>query len=357
MGRRRLLRTDRRRSRRAGKPAAGALLAAATVLFGLVQPPAALGAAGSGSERGTPVAAATYPDPLPVTGNITVHDPAAVRDASGAFAVYSTHNGIEVRTSPDRTAFTRAGSVLPNGATWATAYSGNVRDLWAPDVSFHNGQYFLYYAVSTFGSNNSAIGLATSPTGRVGSWTDRGLVYASAAGNDFNAIDPNLTVDPAGRWWLAFGSWWTGIKMIQLDPATGKPLGSNPTRFSLASRTSTSLGIEAPFVFAHGGFYYLFVSWDLCCRGVNSTYHVMVGRSTGITGPYTDRSGVPMASGGGTEVVGTHGRFIGPGGQSVLTDAGDDLLVYHYYDGAAQGTPKLAVNRLGWDSAGWPVLR
>jgi arabinan endo-1,5-alpha-L-arabinosidase len=333
-------RAHHRYARRRG--AALVLLAAATVLFG----PAPL-----------PALAATYPDPGLVTGNISVHDPAAIRGADGVFSVFSTHNGIEIRTSTDRVAFSRTGSVLPNGATWATAFTGNVRDLWAPDVSFHNGLYYLYYSVSTFGSNSSAIGLATSRTARAGSWTDRGLVYSSRGGGDFNAIDPNLTVDTGGRWWLAFGSWWTGIKMVQLDPATGKPLAANPARLSLASRTSTALGIEAPFVFRHGGFYYLFVSWDLCCRGVDSTYRVMVGRSTSVTGPYTDRAGVPMASGGGTELVATHGRFVGPGGQSVVTDSGQDLLVYHYYDGADRGIPKLAVNLLGWDAAGWPVLR
>jgi arabinan endo-1,5-alpha-L-arabinosidase len=301
-------------------------------------------------------AAAAYPDPGRVTGNVTVHDPAMVRAADGTYFLFSTHNGIEIRTSRDRIAFSRAGSVLPNGATWATAYSGNVRDLWAPDVSFHAGQYYLYYSVSTFGSNRSAIGLATSPSAVAGSWTDRGLVYDSASGGDYNAIDPNLTVDSAGRWWLSFGSWWTGIKMIQIDPATGKQLSSNRTRYNLARRTSTSLGIEAPGVIAHGGFFYLFTSWDLCCRGVNSTYRVMVGRSTSINGGYTDRAGVALTSGGGTEIVATHGRFIGPGGQSVLTDGADTLLIYHYYDGNNNGSPTLGINLIGWDAAGWPFL-
>jgi arabinan endo-1,5-alpha-L-arabinosidase len=337
--------SGRQRCRRGPGRATTILLAIAIVLFGLVRSPAPA------------VAAAVYPDPVAVSGNVTVHDPAMVRGQDGVYYLFSTHNGIEIRTSTDRVAFTRAGSVLPNGATWATAYTGNVKDLWAPDVSFHNGTYYLYYAVSTFGSNHSAIGLATSTTARAGSWTDRGLVYSSVTSNDYNAIDPSLTVDPAGRWWLSLGSWWTGIKMIQIDPSTGKQLSSNLTRYSLASRTSTSLGIEAPFIVQHGGSYFLLVSWDLCCRGVNSTYRVMVGRSTSITGPYTDRAGVPMASGGGTELVATHGRFIGPGGQSTLTDGGSDLLVYHYYDGNDRGTPKLGLNRLDWDAAGWPVIR
>jgi arabinan endo-1,5-alpha-L-arabinosidase len=321
------------------------LLGCATLVAGLV--------AVAGPET---AGAATFPDPGRVTGNITVHDPSMVRAADGTYYLFSTHNGIEIRTSRDRVAFTRAGSVLPNGATWATAYSGNVRDVWAPDVSFHAGLYYLYYAVSTFGSNHSAIGLATSASAAAGSWTDRGLVYDSTSGSDYNAIDPSLTVDPSGRWWLALGSWWTGIKMIQLDPATGKQLASNRTRYNLASRTSTSLGIEAPYVLHHGNFYYLFTSWDLCCRGVNSTYHVMVGRSATINGTYVDRNGVALTAGGGTEIVATHGRFIGPGGQSVLTDADGELLVYHYYDANNNGNPTLGVNLLAYDSAGWPFI-
>jgi arabinan endo-1,5-alpha-L-arabinosidase len=299
--------------------------------------------------------AATYPNPGTVTGNITVHDPSMVKGTDGVYYLFSTHNGIEIRTSTDRTAFTLAGSVLPNGATWATAYSSNVKDLWAPDVSYHSGTYFLYYAVSSFGSNHSAIGLATSTTAKPGSWTDKGVVYTSNSGTTYNAIDPALSVDSSGKWWLTFGSFWTGIKMIAIDPGTGKQLSSNTTRYGIAQRSSPDAE-EASYIVRHGGYYYLFVSWDYCCQGVNSTYRVMVGRSTSITGGYVDRSGVAMTSGGGTEVLSTHGNIIGPGGQSVISDTDHDLLVYHYYDGNAGGLNKLGINFLGYDSSGWPYV-
>jgi arabinan endo-1,5-alpha-L-arabinosidase len=142
--------------------------------------------------------------------------------------------------------------------------------------------YWLYYAVSSFGSNHSAIGLATSKTAAAGSWTDHGLVYSSQQGGDYNAIDPGLTVDAAGHWWLSFGSFWTGIKMIQIDPATGKQLASNTTRYSIARRTNSS-AIEGAYVHPHGGYYYLFTSFDYCCRGSNSTYRIMVARATSPT--------------------------------------------------------------------------
>ncbi len=296
--------------------------------------------------------ALAYPDPGTVTGSIGVHDPAMIRTSTGTYDVFSTGAGIPMTSSTNRVAFSGAGQALPNGVSWATTYTGGSRTaLWAPDISYHGGKYLLYYAASTFGSNTSAIGLATSTSGTPGTFTDSGKVYSSTGGNDYNAIDPNLTVDTSGRWWLAFGSWWTGIKLIQIDPSTGKQLSTNSTRYSLASASD---GIEGAFIFHHGAYYYLFTSRGICCRGVNSTYWIAVGRSTSITGPYTDKNGTALLNGGGTKILGSHGNYIGPGGQSIYSDTDHDLLVYHYYDAAAGGAPKLGINYLGFDSAAWP---
>jgi arabinan endo-1,5-alpha-L-arabinosidase len=300
-------------------------------------------------------AAAGYPNPGLVNGDTSVHDPSMVRAADGTYYLFSTHQGIEIRTSADRIHFTRDGSVLPGGATWAAAY-GDDTDLWAPDVSYHDGIYWLYYAVSSFGSNHSAIGLATSATAKPGSWADRGLVYSSQATDNFNAIDPALIVDTSGRWWLSFGSFWSGIKMIQINPATGKQLASNTTLYNIARRPSPDAE-EASYIYPHGGYYYLFVSFDYCCQGVNSTYRIMVGRSASPAGPYVDAGGTAMMSGGGTQILARHGNVIGPGGQSVMRDVDGDLLVYHYYAASLNGTPELGINLLGWTSAGWPYVR
>jgi arabinan endo-1,5-alpha-L-arabinosidase len=308
----------------------------------------------AGAVPAAAAAAAAYPDPGSVSGDVSVHDPSMVRAANGTYFLFSTHQGIEIRTSADRIHFTRNGSVFPSGVSWASAY-GTITDPWAPDVSFHNGTYWLYYAVSSFGSNHSAIGLATSSTAAPGSWHDQGLVYASQSSDNFNAIDPALLVDSSGRWWLSFGSFWSGIKMIQIDPATGKQATSNTTRYSIAERPSPDAE-EASFIYPHGGFYYLFVSFDYCCRGTSSTYRIMVGRSASPTGPYTDESGTPMLSGGGTQILATHGNVIGPGGQSVTHDVDGDLLVYHYYAASQNGTPELGINLLGWTSSGWPFV-
>jgi arabinan endo-1,5-alpha-L-arabinosidase len=296
----------------------------------------------------TPVT--SYPNPGAVTGDTGAHDPSVVRAANGTYILPYTGNNLPIKTSTDRITWRNAGAVWPNGAPWTTTYTNGSRALWAPDISFHNGQFYLYYSASTFGSQRSAIFLATSSTGAAGSWTDRGLVIESSSAVNYNAIDPNLVVDAAGQWWLTFGSFWTGIKLIRLDSATGKRSTSDTSVRALAQRTTASGAIEAPFVYQRGGFYYLFVSFDVCCRGAQSTYRVMVGRSSSVTGPYVDRAGVAMTSGGGTEILATHGSIHGPGHQAVLAD----VLFYHYY--ADSGASFLGINPLAWDAAGWPIV-
>jgi arabinan endo-1,5-alpha-L-arabinosidase len=302
--------------------------------------------------------AASYANPATVTGNITVHDPSMVRRPDGTYLLASTAPGIALRTSTDRKKYSYAGVAFPHGASWTDRYTKTSNgNLWAPDLSYRNGTYLMYYAASSFGSNTSAIFLATSSTGLPGSWTHRGLVYSTTASSNHNAIDPNLVVDSSGKWWLTLGSFWTGIKMIRLDPRTGLRLSGDSTVRSIARRSGGSTAIEAPSLLFHSGYYYLFTSWDLCCKGTRSTYRIMVARSTSVTGPYTDRSGTAAVNGGGTEVLASHAVVIGPGGQSTLTVSSGDLLVYHYYDANSGGTATLGVNSLGWDAAGWPYVR
>ncbi|WP_228983942.1 arabinan endo-1,5-alpha-L-arabinosidase [Streptomyces sp. DH12] len=300
-----------------------------------------------------PTSATAYPNPGRVTGSVITHDPTMIRTPSGQYLLYATGGGIAAKTSSDRTAFTAGADAFTSRPSWWSRYS-SVPESWAPDISYHGGRYLMYYSVSTFGSNTSAIGLAGSPTGHPGSWTDHGIVYTSHSASDYNAIDPNLFVDDDGSWWLSFGSWWTGIKMIRIDPSTGKQSASDTARRSLASRPTGTKAVEAPYVVKRNGYYYLFASYDTCCSGVSSTYKVKVGRATRVTGPYLDRNGVPMTNNGGTPVLESHGSVIGPGGQSITKDVDGDLIVYHYYDARDNGTPRLGINLLNW-SSGWPV--
>ncbi len=298
-----------------------------------------------------PGTASAYPNPGLVTGAVVVHDPTMIRTSAGKYLLYATGGGLGHRTSSDRIAFSAGADAFGSKPGW---WSGYATEAWAPDISYHGGKYLMYYAVSTFGSNKSAIGLATSGTGLPGSWSDNGIVYTSTTSSDYNAIDPNLFVDDDGKWWLSFGSWWTGLKMIRIEPSTGKQYAGDTKRYPLASRPTGTKAVEAPYIVKRGGYYYLFASYDTCCAGTSSTYKVKVGRSAGITGPYYDKNGVSMLNNGGTPVLESHGRYIGPGGQSIMKDADGDLIVYHYYDGQDSGTPKLGVNLLNW-STGWPV--
>ncbi len=223
------------------------------------------------------------------------------------------------------------------------------RELWAPDISYFNGEFHLYYAFSVFGKNTSGIALLTNKTLNPSSpnfrWVDHGLVLRSRLEDDFNAIDPNLVIDEKGQPWLAFGSFWSGIKMRQIDPKTGLLSSTDTKLYSLASRKRPQnpppnppglpgdwQAVEAPFIIHHGDYFYLFVSWDLCCRGTKSNYKTMVGRSRHVTGPYVDASGTPMLEGGGTPLLLANSRWIGPGGESLLQQKDGDIIVYHAYD-------------------------
>ncbi|MFD0475388.1 arabinan endo-1,5-alpha-L-arabinosidase [Nonomuraea thailandensis] len=292
---------------------------------------------------------ASYPRPGYVTGDIGVHDPEVTKTPGGTYLLAHTGNNISLKSSTDRTTWRNAGSAFPGGVPWAHPYTGGGNHVWAPDITFANGRYYMYYSASSFGSQHSAIFLATSSTGASGSWTHQGLVIESRNGDTFNAIDPNMTIDTQGRWWLTFGSFWTGIKQIQLDPATGRRTG---TALTSVARRQGSTAIEAPTLIRHGTYYYLFVSFDLCCRGASSTYRIMVGRSTSVNGPFIDRNGVAMNSGGGTEILAGRGSIHGPGHQAYLDDNDGSILFYHYY--ADNGASLLGINKLGWDSAGWP---
>jgi arabinan endo-1,5-alpha-L-arabinosidase len=275
----------------------------------------------------------------------------------GGYLLASTGPDIGLKTSTDRVAWTDVGTAFPDGAPWTFRYTEDSRHLWAPDLSYHAGGYYLYYSASTFGSNMSAIFLATSPTGDPGSWVDEGLVVESERVDDFNAIDPNLLVDDDGRWWLSFGSYWSGIKIVELDPETGMPL--DDTVLSIAGRDGGP--IEAPSIVKRGDHYYLYVSFDRCCAAESSDYRVMVGRSTEPTGPYVDRYGTPMIDGGGTEILAGHDTLNGPGHQAVLADTDGDILFYHYYPDSGEGPTgcgycTLGINRIGYDADAWPYL-
>ena len=240
--------------------------------------------------------------------------------------------------------------------------------IWAPDISFHNGQYYLYYAVSAFGKNTSAIGVATNKTLDTTSkdfkWVDHGKVIQSVPNRDmWNAIDPNLIVDEKGTPWLTFGSFWNGIKLVKLNndllsiaqPEEWYSVASRPRNYILPDSVAGDAAIEGPFIFKKDNYYYLFVSFDYCCRGPKSTYKMMVGRSEHVYGPYMDRDGVPMNVGGGSLVLEGDTNWHGVGHNAVANLNGTDYLIFHGYDAHDNGKSKLRIEKLVWFN-GWPFV-
>jgi arabinan endo-1,5-alpha-L-arabinosidase len=293
-----------------------------------------------------------------LSGNLGTHDPALIF-AEGQYYLYQTggSQGLGAKTSKNLLAWSNAPAVLDPNPAWVATQVAGAKNLWAPDISYFGGAYHLYYSASTFGSNKSCIGHATRAALNSGAWADQGSVVCSNAtgsGDNWNAIDPNVIVDTAGTPWLSFGSFWGGLKMIELDQAGAR---ANPTLHSNAARPSAGGALEAPFIVRRCGYYYLFVSFDRCCDGANSTYKIMVGRSTAVTGPYVDQAGTAMMQGGGTLLVKGVGAgeagWHGPGHNAVIFTDTAAFNVYHAY--ADNGASSLRISGIAWDSAGWPV--
>jgi arabinan endo-1,5-alpha-L-arabinosidase len=314
-------------------------------------------------------------DPLALyslTGNTSpVLDPSIIRAGSTyyAFSTDVVGSGVSshlpIRCSPDKLNWKTCGSVFPDSIpAWiASAVPGHA-GLWAPDTSFFNGQYHVYYCASMLRSQQSVIGLATNttldPADPAYRWVDRGPVLESHTGDDFNALDPNVLVDGDGRVWLTYGSYWSGIKHRDIAPATGLLSASNPARFDLATRPGVPRNpIEGPSLIHHGDYYYLFVSVDFCCEQQTSqdNYKQAVGRSSSPHGPFVDENGTPMLSGGGTVLLQGDASWNAPGGGSVFiaTDCDESLIVFHAQNLKHGAIPYQWIKSLAWQN-GWPVI-
>jgi arabinan endo-1,5-alpha-L-arabinosidase len=179
----------------------------------------------------------------------------------------------------------------------------------------------------------------------------------------WNAIDPAVILDDKGVAWMSFGSFWGGLKLVKLDeswtrvaePQEWYTLAKLDRPMLIDDALAGPAEIEAPFIFRKGDYYYLFVSFGKCCQGENSTYHMAVGRSKTVTGPYLDKSGKDMAEGGGTVIMKGNKDWYGVGHNSAYTFDGKDYLVFHAYEAADNGLQKLKIAEITWRD-GWPEV-
>jgi arabinan endo-1,5-alpha-L-arabinosidase len=335
-------------------------LLCATVLMSAMACVAEPAPAGPASPAPAKVAKADKVLPLEQSASrrIVTRDPSSIVQCKDVYWMFYTGKGVPSYYSKDLVKWERGPAVFKSAPEWTATTVPENRDMiyWAPDVIKVGDRYLLYYSVSSMGKMTSAIGLATNPTldpnDPAYHWTDQGYVVRTKDGDGYNAIDPAILHDTDGSLWMTFGSYWTGIKLIQLDPKTGTRIAPDSKLFSLAYNES----IEAGYLCKHDDYYYLFVNWGSCCRGPESTYNIRIGRSKTVTGPYVDKAGVDMLkSGGSVFLATTNGPLIGPGHAGTLDAKGKKWFTSDFEgDLRMGGKATLAIMPLQWNADGWP---
>ena len=281
-------------------------------------------------------------------GDLNCHDPAIWKEGDTWWIFRTWGAGIGVDWSRDGHQWNTGEPIFERGLSWWKQYNGNSAWTWGPSVVDYKGKALCFYAVSTFGSQHSAIGLTTATSISKGDWEDQGPIISSHPGYPYNSIDPCFTVDASNSPWLSFGSWWDGIYLTRLSSTSFRPTGD---MYHIAYNDA---GIENSQIVYHGGYYYLFTSVGTCCSGAESTYHIVYGRSPTIFGPYIDKRGGSMLKGGGTTLDAGSSRFIAPGGESIFNNNGSWVCARHELDAQNDFATVLFINDLYWVD-GWPT--
>ena len=272
-------------------------------------------------------------------GQVGIHDPSTIMLCNGKFYTYGTGG---------------SSLVSDDGWTWRRGVTPARRGM-APDIIHIGDRYYMYIAANIGAQPKAAINMIWSKTLDPDSpeykWEEGGVVASSDGVEDCNAIDPGAFLDPNdGKLWLVYGSYFGYIRLVQLDPKTGKRINPNDKPVNIA------INCEASVMIYHDGWYYLLATHGSCCRGADSGYNIRAGRARKVTGPFLDNSGLDMLQGGGKLVVGSGGRVIGAGHFGLL-DLGDGVQKFsmHYEaDLDRGGASVLDIRPLLWKD-GWPV--
>ncbi|MFC4494772.1 family 43 glycosylhydrolase [Streptomyces ovatisporus] len=357
-------------------------LAGSALLIPLAFVPHTYGSAASADARadGDGTRALTYRNPVSGSFADTFADPAVVRGKDGYWYAFGTTDplrsgegkphSLPVARSHDLVNWSYVGDALDedNAPEWAD--EKNDAAYWAPDISYHDGRYWLYYVVTqtdaTGEKDDSAIGVATasSPAGPWKSHDEPVVEPRRGTGekDDFLwTFDPAHVVDTDGRRYLYYGSYYGGIEVTELS-ADGRRTVGRPTKVATDNR------FEGGYVVRRDGWWYLFASSGDCCAGPTTGYSVFVGRSRSVRGPFTDREGVALTAsrtGGSIALTPNGNRWVGTGHNAVVKDlAGQDWMVYHAIDRAKPYLDEpyginrrpMLIDRLDWVD-GWPVVR
>ena len=272
-------------------------------------------------------------------GQVVIHDPSTVVLCDGKYYTYGTGG---------------SSLVSDDGWTWRPGTALPRRGL-APDVIHLGDRYYVYVAANIGAQPKAAINMIWSktldPSSTDYKW-EEGVVVASSDGvEDSNAIDPGIFLDPtSGKLWLTYGSYFGYIRLVELDPKTGKRINPNDQPRNLA------INCEASDMMYHDGWYYLLATHGSCCRGADSGYNIRLGRSRKITGPYLDAEGVDMIQGGGKLLIGSGGRMVGAGHFGFL-DLGEGVQKFSMHweaDLDRGGASVLDIRPLLWKD-GWPT--
>ncbi|WP_295654047.1 arabinan endo-1,5-alpha-L-arabinosidase [uncultured Mucilaginibacter sp.] len=289
-------------------------------------------------------------------GNLNVHDPCMIKAGDTYYVFYT---GLGIKTSKDMVNWTNVGPVFDRSAAPLSWWNNDIKDkvgLWAPDIHYADGQYHLYYSVSAWMNFNSSVGYATNVTLDKSNpnykWVDHGQVIGYKNGGDgVNCIDPNVFTNKDGREWMIYGSYKAGLRLVELDPKTGKPFFDKPELYTI----TTSLG-EGSYIIKGPEYYYVFASRGKCCSGIQSTYQIVMGRSKSVMGPYLTKTGESWLDNKYSLFLAGNYDEPGRGHNGFFAQGDTTYIVYHAYTRLQNGASLLNIKPMYMDADGWPTI-